>query len=304
MINKYVKFKYLYFIKKVSIITLFLLHFSLLANAGMKIVADKELASLSKSYNNNISNVDQNKNLKKQKNVITQTKASYPYPSRLSDFNNILIGNVTKSSSDLKINMDIFGSIGKIKMGYYNLPTGAKPGAYFDMWPVKMWVFNDSSFISHWDIEFENIRIGEDLNNPFMLKGLRLHTYYDESNNIQRMTIGSDDASGRIYIETPKSFTGLLNTQLAIGGNSILDMMTPIWARRTYLLNGEGHGTIDDTILALGDLKHPGQEGFKFNGINDGHGLHIVFDKDHGIGFWAGFPINDIDTGSAFDFPD
>jgi len=308
MKNKYITFNNLYHSIIIAFLTLLLIQIPLAANAGIDIVADKQLATISNTNNNNVSNLSHNKSIKRKKSNLTQTK-SYTYPSRLSNFQIFHNSyNNSKISSELKIDMDIFGSIGKIKMGNYNLPPDAKPGAYIGMWPVKMWAFNDTDWISKWDIECEGIRIGENLDSPFMLKGLTIQMYYDEistpDGNIfpRRITIGSDDASGKICMHSIRGFTGLINNQLVIGENLLLNKMVPTWTRRTYILNGESHGSIEDTVVAPGNLKNAGQEGFDFKGVNEGHGQHIILDKDHGIGFWAGFPIRDIDTSSAFIF--
>jgi len=230
--------------------------------------------------------------------------------SDMNGFANVHVrqdGDMHIVQAELKLQIELYASIEKLKMGYYDLPSNSKPGAYIGMWPIRMWVFNDSEYLSKWDIDFENVQMGEDPTNPVSLGGLIIRADFKEVNGakiLKRFIIGSDDVTGRMYIQKPKGFTGLMNNGLAKGGNFLLDMMDPSWTRRTYILNGEGHGSMDSLTLTLGDLKHVGQEGMDFKGKNEEHGFHIIFDSEHGVGVWAGFPISNIDSGTAFEFED
>jgi len=208
---------------------------------------------------------------------------------------------ITRSSSgtqhviniDLAMDIELYAEIDKLKLGYYDYPgqTGAKL-----IWPLE-WKFgdDDGDNNSNWDIDFEQVQMGEDPNQPVKMEGLKLRLDFEETTSgnkiLNRLIIGSDLVSGRLYVQRAKSFTGLMNTSLAYASNFIVEMMPPVWTRRSYVLNGESHGPME--ALASPLLGNVGQKGMHFNK----DGFHIIFDKDHGVGIIAGFPMSYIDSG-------
>ena len=205
--------------------------------------------------------------------------------------------------ANLAIDIELYAHIQKLKLGKYDYSgqTGAK---LFGMG----WQFgnNDGEYNPVWDVNFEDVQMGESPTNPMRLGGLIIRADFQEVNGqkqLNRFIIGSDDVSGRIYVQRAKSFTGLMNTALAYKGG-VMDWFPDTWTRRSYILNGESHNHSFDWWEGIASpiVGNVGKKGMQFSGKGSGHGFHIVMDKDHGIGIWAGFPISDIDSGDAFEY--
>ena len=207
---------------------------------------------------------------------------------------------ITRSSSgsqhviniDLAMDIELYTEIDKLKLGYYGY--SGQTGASL-IWPLN-WQFgdDDGDYNSNWDIDFEQVQLGESPNAPIAMNGVKLRLDFEQQAQgkvLNRLIIGSDNVQGRLYIQRAKSFTGLMNTSLAYDSNVIVEWMPPVWTRRTYILNGESHGFLEDSAKIL--LGNVGKKGMQFNG----QGFHIVMDKDHGIGVFAGFPMSYIDSG-------
>ena len=214
--------------------------------------------------------------------------------------------------ANLGLDIELYASIEKLKLGKYDLPSGTKTGAKL---PILGYYFGnkDNEYRPVWDINFEGVQMGESPLDPVRLGGLIIRADFEEVNGqkiLNRFIIGSDDVSGMIYVQRAKSFTGLMNTALAyspdpLGG--LLKYFPDTWTRRSYILNGEEHhspswNVFDIEYIASGVLGNVGRKGMLFKGKSEGHGFHIVMDKDNGIGIWAGFPISKIDSDDAFSY--
>jgi len=203
--------------------------------------------------------------------------------------------------ANLGIDIELYATIDKLKLGKYDYSGQTGANLILIGWNFGD---NDGAYNPKWDVNFEKVQMGESPLNPMRLGGLIIRADFQEINGqkqLNRFIIGSDDVSGRIYVQRAKSFTGLMNTVLAYKGG-IMDWFPDTWTRRSYILNGEEHGSwfLHPETLASPILGNVGKKGMQFSGKSEGHGFHIVMDKDHGIGIWAGFPISDIDSGEAF----
>jgi len=196
---------------------------------------------------------------------------------------------------DLALDIELYGEIDRLKLGYYDLNiiddsnTGAKL-----IFPLN-WSFGDDDGDHNpiWDVNFEQVQLGESPDQPVKLEGLKLRLDFEETGRgkaLNRLIIGSDYVSGRLYVQRAKSFTGLMKTTLAYDSNFIVKMMPDVWARRSYVLNGESHGFLEGLASPL--LGNVGKKGMHFNR----DGFHIVIDKDHGVGLFAGFPMTRISS--------
>jgi len=207
--------------------------------------------------------------------------------------------NITRSTEGLKhvINIDLamdielYAEIDKLKFGYYTY--SGQTGANL-IWPIG-WAFgnDDGEYNSDWDVDFEQVQLGESPNDTLKMSGIKLRLDFEEQAEgkvLNRLIVGSDNVQGRLYIQRAKSFTGLMNTSLAYDSNVIVEWMPPVWTRRTYVLNGEQHGGWEAVAAPL--MGNVGKKGMHFYG----EGFHIVMDKDNGIGVFAGFPMSYIDS--------
>ena len=195
--------------------------------------------------------------------------------------------------ANLNLDIDLYAHIEKFKMGKWS--NGYTKGAKL-IWPLN-YQFNEGSWLSPWDINWENLQMGESIASPMKLKGMVIRADFEQTTSgkvLNRFILGSDNVSGRVYCQSMKSFTGNMNTSLAVGSNFLVEWMPPTWTRNTYILNGESHDTTEDMLKGM--LGNVGKKGMQFSN----HGFFIVMDKKGGIGMWAGFPLSDIDVGDPF----
>jgi len=249
--------------------------------ASMTILPDTELKNLNAYTNSH--NLLSNKLMDKQRRIV---KNNTIYSGAVS-FSTRQDGSKQKTFTNINMDINVFGSIGKLYLAKY--PTNQQSGAHL-IWPLN-YQFNEVAWLSPWDSEYRSIQIGNE-SSPFQLRGLQIRNdfiYTQEGKVLNRFVIGSDNVSGQIHIVAAKSFTGLLNTSIAVDSIELVEWMPPGWISRSYILNGESHDTTEDMLKGM--LGNVGQKGFEFSN----HGLGIMMDSDYGVGVWAGFPLSDID---------
>ncbi|ETR72792.1 MAG: hypothetical protein OMM_01434 [Candidatus Magnetoglobus multicellularis str. Araruama] len=188
-----------------------------------------------------------------------------------------------QARADIDLELHLWAHIDVIKMGYYDFQgqTGV------DMSQFSFLGFGWEAGLGNgynWDIDWGGLDFGTE-SSPLILNGLVIRLDYQEINGnkvLNRFIFGSDRVKGNFRADDLFSFTGKMNTKLAPGSlASWLNL--DLWANRTNILNGPS-----GILGVVGDVA---DQGMVFNN----NGFYVVFDKELGVGAWAGFPINDIE---------
>ena len=135
---------------------------------------------------------------------------------------------------------------------------------------------------SDWDIQFDNVSIGNSTTDPVVIDGLVFIVDFDASSNLERVVIGSNRVSGDVSA-TMNQYSGVYNNLLTGGSDSPVN-----------LLDG-------DVVGAPGD-----ETTFHFDSGSNDMGMFLVLTNDAGkVGFQlvSGYNESSLVVGNWWDSP-
>ena len=197
----------------------------------------------------------------------------------------------------LDMRVEINAKIEDLKMGFYNYQESLDTGIEGSILGIKFYLYGNGR--GHgWNLDFQDLQVGRyagdpygnSSNVPFVMDGINIRTDYDIVNGnkmLKTFAIGTDSATGAMYANKIRSYTGVLITDIASNDDfGILAYFMGSWTVRTSGLNASNY---------LGVVWNVAHNGMHFsNGASNTSGLHLVFDRDIGVGLYAGPPLSQL----------